>query len=396
MPTPDAPARDKVLHFDFVNTWNWTESWTELTQKGKIILPKKIYARDKYNKLYLLFGTAKNVGGFTDSPLFLRGDKVTVDAGYIYWDKDLNEQPLVDGKNMHRIITGFVANVKSKQPIELDVEDNMWKLKQLPAPNKVWPKGMSLEAILKEMLQPYNATASEPFTINVRTSTTISFDDTNLTSQNESVAQFLARLRRDWHLDSYFRGNELRCGSAVYLEDEAVVPPPVFEFQQNIHDDSDLNYMRKDDIVLSAVASNFIEDKTGTFTKDGNEKTQRRRIEILVTLANNTITTKEIPKGAKPEPNVEGQRLTLQVPWAKNVQELTDYAVAELKKHYYEGFRGSLKSFGLPHVKHGDNIQLVNKILPEQNGYYKVKGVEYSGGITGYRQKINLDFRVSL
>lgn len=387
-PTDEDPTRNKVLTFDFVHDWEWNETWEELTQKGKIVLPKKIFARDKFNKLFSLFGTAKNIGGFTASPLFLRGDVVTLDSGYIYWDKNLIEQPAI----MNRIITGFVSEVASKTPIELTIEDNMWKLKQIPAPNKVWPaKDYTLEAILKEML------VGTPYTVNITTSTTISFDTTNLNSQNESVAQFLARLRKDYHLYSYFRGNELRCGSEVYLDNEDTIPAPVFEFQNNIKDDgNNLKYQRKDDIVLSAVASNYLQDRTGTFNQDGTEKTKRVRIEVLVTLANGKITTKQIIKGAKPDPNVEGERFTLFYPWAKNVNDLQTYAVAELKKFYYEGFTGDFKTFGLPHVKHGDNIQLLNPILPEQNGYYKVKGVRYTGGVEGYGQEPKLHYKVTL
>ena len=387
-PSVAFPNRNLVLTFNFVNKWEWEETWAELTQKGKIILPKKIYARDKYNKLYPLFGPNKNVGGFTASPLFLRGDTITLDDGYQFWDKNLNLQPAV----MQRIITGYIAQVKSKQPIELDIEDNMWKLKQMPAPNKVWPSSQyTLEQILTEMLQ------GTGFTVNVMTETTISFDTTNLTSQNETVAQFLARLRKDYHLYSYFRGNELRCGSQVYLESEATTPAPVFEFQNNIIDEgTNLDYRRKDDIVLSAVASNYIHEVTDSFNKDGTEKTKRVRIEILVTLANNTITVKNIVKGSKADPNTEGERMTLFYPWAKNVQDLQTYAVAELRKFYYEGFRGSFKTFGKPYVKHGDNVQLINTILPEQNGYYKVRGVHYSGGIEGTHPEIKLHYKVNL
>lgn len=385
-PTVDNPTRSLVLTFDFVHSWEWSESWDKLTQTGKIIIPKKVYARDKYNKLYPLFGPNKNIGGFTANPMILRGDTVTVDSSYYYWDKSLNRLQTA----VQRIATGYVSKVHSKQPIELDIEDNMWKLKYLPAPNKVWPASQyTLEAILKEMLQ------GTPFTVNVLTSTTISFDTTNLTSQNETVAQFLARLRRDYHMYSYFRGNELRCGSEVYLPAEATNTS--FYFQDNIIDEGTaLDYQRKDDIVLSAVASNHIEDKTGTFNKDGTAKTKKERIEILVTLANDKTTVKNITKGEKPDPNTDGERLTLFCPWAKNIDELQQYAIAELKKMYYEGFRGSFNTFGMPYVKHGDNVSLINPVLPEQNGTYKVRQVDYSGGVSGWRQKIKLHYKQTL
>lgn len=385
-PTVDNPTRNLVLTFDFVNHWEWSESWDKLTQTGKIIVPKKVYARDKNNKLYPLFGVNKNIGGFTNAPTILRGDTVTLDAWYTYWDKNLVAHQTVT----QRIITGFVSKVKSKQPIELGIEDNMWKLKQIPAPNKIWPASQyTLEAILKEMLQ------GTPYTVNILTSTTISFDTINLSSQNETVAQFLARLQRDYHLYAYFRGNELRCGSEVYLPDEAA--NPAFYFQNTIIDaGTSLEYQRKDDLVLSAVASNHIEDQTGTFNKDGTAKTKKARIEVLVTLANGKTTVTPIVKGQKPDAATTGERLTLFCPWANNVEDLQTYAIAELQKMYYDGFTGSFETFGMPYVKHGDNISLINAILPEQNGTYKCRQVDYRGGMEGWRQKPRLHYKSTI
>jgi hypothetical protein len=43
----------------------------------------------------------------------------------------------------------------------------------------------------------------------------------------------------------------------------------------------------------------------------------------------------------------------------------------------------------------GDNVILNDPILPERNGKYKVKGVNYSGGKDGHRQEIILDYKMS-
>ena len=66
-----------------------------------------------------------------------------------------------------------------------------------------------------------------------------------------------------------------------------------------------------------------------------------------------------------------------------------------LKKYYYEGFTGSFTTFGIPYVKHGDTVRIVNNQLPEMSGSYKVKGVVYYGGVDdGLRQEITLDYKV--
>jgi hypothetical protein len=70
-------------------------------------------------------------------------------------------------------------------------------------------------------------------------------------------------------------------------------------------------------------------------------------------------------------------------------------AAAELKKYYYSGMRGKFITFGIPFVQQGDNINILDPILPERNGRYKVRSVRYSGGITGLRQEIEVDYLIT-
>jgi hypothetical protein len=82
-PSTAFPNRKKKLLFDFVTTFESADAWAELTNKGKIIVPKNVYVRDENNKLLGLGNL--NGGGFSvRDPLFLRGDRVTIEAGYKY------------------------------------------------------------------------------------------------------------------------------------------------------------------------------------------------------------------------------------------------------------------------------------------------------------------------
>jgi hypothetical protein len=206
VPSASFPNRKKTLLFDFVTEFEADDTWHNLTNKGKITVPKNVFVRDENGK-WIGLG-ALNTGGFSArDPLFLRGDKVVIQAGYKYRNSKENEV-----QEVNTLFTGFISNVNAKLPIELDVEDNMWKLKQLPAPNKTFPaKTYTLEKILQELLK------GTEFTVNTLTDT--SFGD--FRTENETVAEVLARIRKDYHFEAYFRGNELRCGSLVYIEAEA-------------------------------------------------------------------------------------------------------------------------------------------------------------------------------
>ena len=75
-PTKDYPLRNSVLNFDFVTSFEASDTWKDLTNKGKLTLPKNLYYKDQNNRVQPLHGTNINIGGFSEVPLFLRGDKV--------------------------------------------------------------------------------------------------------------------------------------------------------------------------------------------------------------------------------------------------------------------------------------------------------------------------------
>lgn len=372
------PNRKGVLHFDFVTDFECSDSWKDFTNKGKITLPKNLYFRDESGKLQPLKGTNINVGGFSSGvPLFLRGDKVKIEAGYKY-----RNQKQIDVTDTSVFFEGYVSNVGSKIPIELDIEDNMWILKQTPVTTKTFSESNTLEDILGYILQ------GTSFKHKALTKTNFG----NFTIGNETAAQVLQRLQQSYGFESYFRGNELRCGVLIYLPEEA--KEENFIFQRNIIDD-ELEYSRKDDIVLSAVAHNTVTENNGT-TKDGKVKTKKKRLEVLVTIKNGKRTDKIIEQGQPVPENIEGERRTLFFPGAQTTQELADLAYNELIIYYYTGLKGKFTTFGIPFVRQGDTAVIKDPILPERDGKYKIKQVDYSGGINGLRQDIFLDYKINI
>jgi hypothetical protein len=374
-----------ILTFDFTHEFTFENTWRNLTTQGKVTLPKNVYIRDATGNLISLAGVNVSIGGFdTETPLLMRGDQIIIDYGYFFQNqgKEIYVGTFNKTTGTH-LFSGWISKVTSKKPIEFLIEDNMWQLKQIQAPVRTFLATDTLESIIGVLLQDTG------FTVNALTATTIGAFRTG----NETVAQVLERIRKQFGLESYFRGMELRCGSTIYIESEAVTN--TFIFQHTIISD-ELEYSRKDDLVLSIDASNKIEEETGETTKDGNPKTKCTRLEVLVTLQNGSnepiFNVKQ--KGIDFPANNGGERRTMTYPNAKTIQDLITAATAELTKYYYTGFRGKFTTFGIPYVKHGDNAVLIDDILPERNGTYKVKGVEYTGGVNGLRQVIELDYKL--
>lgn len=375
---------NKTLFFGFVNEFTATDTWVDLTNQATIKIPKNIKAKDQYGNSYNLFGENQNIGGFSnDNPLFLRGDEVSITYGYRYSENG--------DEKLYRstVFEGYITEVSSKKPIELKCEDKMYLLKQIPATPQVW-KGY-VEDLFILLLKDY-----PEIKVNTLTKTSIGA----FTVGNETVAQLLARLRNEAHFEAYFRGNELRIGSQVYLESDNVDANgkeivKTFVFQQNIISD-ELMYKRKDDVVLSAVCISRYEDFTGKETKDGQKKTKKERLEILVywDKKNQRFDYTVKDKGSKLPAAVEGERRTFQYLNVKDAKTLFQMGVNDLKKYYYTGFKGKFTTFAMPYVRQGDNVMIKDPILPERNGKYKVKGVEYSGGVNGHRQTVILDYKI--
>ena len=371
--TASEPSRNLKLNFDFAKEYSASDSWASLTNQAKIIFPKNIYVIDSNKQKFALGGTQPSKQLDT---LFRRGDKIEIRYGYyMYGSKETKE--------VNSIFKGFVSKVTSKMPIQLDCEDNMWLLKQMQCKPQTWPKTKTVEALMKSLLE------GTGFTVNALTETTVG----DLVIQDETIAQLIGRLRKDFHLEAYFKGDELRIGSVVYIPSEALEHK--FEFQKNIISDQ-LEYKRKDDVKLSAICES-INTVDGTETnKKGHKKTTNNRLQVLV-YCDTSGNFKHIEKQKDVDfpANTDGERRTLFFPNVDSVEKLAQLGEDELKKYYYDGFKGKFTTFAIPFAKLGDNARISDAFLPDRNGLYKIREVEYSGGINGHRQIITLDYKLT-
>ena len=403
-PSTSFPLRNKIIVFNFCHELDFNDTWETMTNSGTITLPKKMIFKDAKGKKYSL--NEMNLGGFNNNePLFLRGDKVSIDWGYLYFDSSRNQISPIQ-----HVYDGYISEVLSKKPFVIKFEDEMWILKQKQATGlngrKFFSKATyTMEGMLQEMMQANGLS----YHVNALTSTTAG----DFITANETIAQVLARMRKDYNLKSYFKNGELRIGSLVYLDADLIDPitknkktPAKFIFQRNrgifgsVISDS-LEYQRKEDIEISTVAKTTDEALTGKFTKDGLAKTKKVKLEVLITFKNGSDTPIYYPTSgsastANPIPdNTGGQRFTDTFPMGTSLEKMKRDATNNLRLRYYTGFKGKFTTFGTPFVQQGDDVDLLNPALPEMNGRYKVKGVSYKGGVGGLRQEIELDYLVA-
>lgn len=392
VPTAKYPERNKVITLDFLNKYWVSSSWETLTNTARVVFPKNVVAKDLRGNDVPLIGTNKSIGN-GNNPLFLRGDKINIHAGYWYEDTAGREQQYV-----RLVFDGYITKVFSRLSVVLECEDQAFLLKQIPAPDKVWGKEVSLQDIITACLANTTTAKDAGITVKTHSKTKVTFDVGTFYTRGETVAQVLERIRRDVHIDSYLKDKELRIGYPIYWPQDVqdINKPFIFHKNKNIISDN-LEYQRKDDIIMSATAQSFYSTDQSVTTKDGDTKTRKKRLMVFVysDVKTQTLKSKIVTDPSQIPVNEQGQRFTFLFPFAKTTEELINLATAKLQQSYYTGFRGSFTTFGMPFIPFGDNVKIVDPLIPDKEGVYKVKKVIYSGGVDeGIRQEIFLDYRI--
>lgn len=415
-----ASVRNKVFSLDFCNSCEISSSWTSLTDTAKIKIPRNIIVEDETGDS-INFGSDPNkaganiYGGNGSPPLMMRGDKISISLGYFQglWDstaKQFHNDGREELLEMNTIFIGYITKIKNRAPIEIECEDEMWKLKLLRCPNKLFPGSQyTVQQMIAELINGDKNNFIAPYKITDGIDGGIKTNVGDFRTQNETVAQVLERLRKDGGLYSYFRinkntdgtfSNELRCSGIVYYPQDRNTE--IFAFQENIIKD-ELEYTRKEDLNIAVKAhAEFLTSVTGN-NLDGSPKTKRQRVEVMVD--KNGVIRKEDEKTFHGDiiiipvlipNNIENLDLTGKGIKVTELSYITQKAKEYLPKFYYTGFRGAFSTFGLPNVRHGDAAHILDNTLPEREGIYLIKQVITTTGMQGFRQKITLHLRIDI
>ena len=283
-----------------------TRDTEKLTDECRLTLPKKI----KWD------GTA-------EIPV-QRGDAVKVWLGY--------------NDDLQLAFMGYVRDVGFKTPVVITCENEMFKLKQMPAQKKAY-KNVTIETLLQEQ--------------------GISYDIKVMGEQNlgqyrvtaDTVAALLGHLHENG-IRSFFRYEEgapvLYCG--VLFERESR-PTQVFATGVNIIDDQNLEQQKAENMRLRIKAISLMPDN--------------KKIKVEVG-------------------DADGEHRTLHT-YNKNESELRAWVEQEIKRLKRDGLTGSFTTFGYRLV---DKLDVVGvKIDGEKNV------IKYGTG--GFRQEITLGARVA-
>lgn len=233
---------------------------------------------------------------------------------------------------------GYITHVAADIPITIKCEDEMWKLKQQPV--NISLKSTTLKGFLKQIVSGYAVDAMD-------------IDLGPVRYAKSTVAQVLEQLKEKYSLYSYMDGTTLKVGK-VYADNTGAAIP--LHLERDVVNQS-LNYKHKEDV--------------------------RIRIEAVSTLSG----------GKKLKVTVgddDGEQRQLSYYGIEVEAELVKLAQLDLKKYKVDGFDGSVTTFGIPVVQHGDKVALTSELYPDRNGTYYVEEVRVAFGENGYRRQLKL------
>ena len=300
-------------------------SWKNICGKAEIILPRNVKDFDRQK--------VKDV--------FQRGDKVEIYLGY---DGDLKLE-----------FSGYIDQVSADIPINIKLEDEMWKLKQIPV-NFSSPN-ISLKGFFEKVVKDY------PLDIDAH----ISLGAVRFTKV--TLGEVLNKLQSDMNIYTFIRNGKLSVAKPYsdVKDDKGVFEE--FDLERNCVS-NDLNYISAESRLVKIIGQTAQNVAKAVKAK---EKDKKLKFEYGDNNANETINW------------------TFNVKTKKELEE----AVKDLyKKKKKDGFDVSFTTFGIPSVQHGQKVKLTSSLYEDRQGTYYIDSVKKTfRKDSGYRQEIGLGFK---
>ena len=286
-----------------VSSVETNSTWKQITQTAKFKLPR-------FQKLL-------------DNRVTV-GDAVKIELGY---DKDMRTE-----------FEGYISSRSYNSPLEFECEDAMWLLKQRMI-SKYYSK-VKLKDLIQELVPGADLSVIQDITISP------------LRLDRVTVAGALQKLKEEFGLVAYYRGNRLFAGLAYT---ETGLGEVKFHFQKNVPlNECKLEWKEEADVKIKVKAISIKPDNTHIEMELGDTDGNANQ----TTLHFYNLTATELKKQAED-------------------------AIGKLK---YTGYRGSLRTFGRPWTTHGMVAELIDTKYTERGGKYFIDGVQVRYDESGYRR----------
>ena len=289
-------------------------SWKMICSTAQVVLPRNIKDFNQ-NKV---------------KDWFKRGDKVE-----IYLCYGLDEDLILE-------FSGYITQVSADYPITIKLEDEMWRLKQIPV--NFSSKNEKLKSFVQKYVTDY------PILIDAE----VPLGAVNI--KNKTLGEVFKKFQEDLSLYSFIRNGKLVVAKPYSDVTDEI---PVFDLERNCVS-NDLNYLSKEERTVKVVAEsvqNFAKTK------------KKLKFEL-----------------GDPDPKTTINK-TLSVTTLNDLQ-------AEVRRIYdlykKEGFDGSFTTFGTPSVQHGQKVKITSSLYNDREGVYYIDSIKKKFSRDGFRQEIEL------
>jgi hypothetical protein len=289
-------------------------SWKMICSTAQVVLPRNIKDFNQ-NKV---------------KDWFKRGDKVE-----IYLCYGLDEDLILE-------FSGYITQVSADYPITIKLEDEMWRLKQIPV--NFSSKNEKLKSFVQKYVTDY------PILIDAE----VPLGAINI--KNKTLGEVFKKFQEDLSLYPFIRNGKLVVAKPYSDVTDKI---PVFDLEKNCVS-NDLNYLSKEERTVKVVAEsvqNFAKTK------------KKLKFEL-----------------GDPDPKTTINK-TLSVTTLNDLQ-------AEVRRIYdlykKEGFDGSFTTFGTPSVQHGQKVKITSSLYNDREGIYYIDSIKKKFSRDGYRQEIEL------
>ncbi|WP_172918584.1 hypothetical protein [Capnocytophaga canis] len=263
------------------------------------------------------------------------GDTVKVEAGY--------------NSNYHTEFEGYVTQIGADVPLLLTCEDEMYQLKNKPLINQTFAS-VDLKTLLKKIAPDYEIQA-----LDVQLG--------KLMIERSTPYKVLEELKKQYGLHCYFKGKTLVAGFKTDFQSAEI---HLFTFNKNFRKSNELKYKTKDDrkVLLKAESS-----QKGTSKKVRYEYGQQG-----------------------------GGERTLHAPMNLSLSELKDFTEKTYHSSVFDGYEGTIESFGFPRTQAGDTVKLTDQNYPDghRDGMYLLESVTILlNAQDGFKRKNKLSLKLN-
>ena len=289
-------------------------SWKMICSTAQVVLPRNIKDFNQ-NKV---------------KDWFKRGDKVE-----IYLCYGLDEDLILE-------FSGYITQVSADYPITIKLEDEMWRLKQIPV--NFSSKNEKLKSFVQKYVTDYPILKDAEVPLGA------------VNIKNKTLGEVFKKFQEDLSLYSFIRNGKLVVAKPYSDVTDEI---PVFDLEKNCVS-NDLNYLSKEERTVKVIAEsvqNFAKTK------------KKLKFEL-----------------GDPDPKTTINK-TLSVTTLNDLQ-------AEVRRIYdlykKEGFDGSFTTFGTPSVQHGQKVKITSSLYNDREGIYYIDSIKKKFSRDGYRQEIEL------